>query len=182
MTTLNSLITTLSSLLVEIKSQCKVDDDYLYSERALINFSGHPINVETKGGGVLTIPTAKDDKGNTWALKVSQSVNGQVTDKHQDLDVGGDTIAIHSRSRKNGSAPHLVLWCKDTGEEITVPFDRCYRYPSALEGILPIVSAMTGNCFASNCALLPMTAPHENPTRNEKGWIVSVKGLRFNEG
>ena len=135
----------------------------------MINLTGHPINVEQSSGGVLTIPTAKDQSGNTWALKVVSAPSTL------SQDVG---IHLYSPSTSIGE---LFLFCKETKEEIAVPFDTCYRYPSALKGMTPIVSAMTGSCLASNCALLPMTAPHENPTRNEKGWIVSVKGLRFNK-
>ena len=135
----------------------------------MINLTGHPINVESSGG-VLTIPTAKDQSGNTWALKVVSAPSTL------SQDVG---IHLYSPSTSIGE---LFLFCKATGEEIAIPFDTCYRYPSALNGMTPIVSAMTGSCLASKTALLPMTAPHENPTRNEKGWIVSVKGLRFNKG
>ena len=127
----------------------------------MINLTGHPINVQSSDG-VLTIPTAKDQSGNTWALKVVSTPSALSQD-----------VGIHLYSPSN-STGELFLFCKETKEEIVVVL------LSALEGMTPIVSAMTGNCFASNTALLPMTAPHENPTRNEKGWIISVKGLRFN--
>lgn len=177
MTKLNTLILDFQNALgiAHIKSQATVDGRYKYHPSTLLNLTGHPINVETNSGGVLILDVAKDQNGNTWSLKVVQ----QATDKHQDLDIGGDTIAIHSASTNNGD---LVLWCKETKEEIAVPFDSPYCFPSAFTGMTPIVSAMTGSHFASNTVLLPMTAPHENPTRNEKGWIVSVKGLRFNKG
>lgn len=143
--------------------------------RYMINLTGHPINVESSGG-VLTIPTAKDQSGNTWALKVVSAPS----DLSQVIYQSGEPL-IHLYSPST-SIGELFLFCKETKEEIAVPFDTCYRYPSALNGMTPIVSAMTGSCLASKTALLPMTAPHENPTRNEKGWIVSVKGLRFNKG
>lgn len=146
--------------------------DFQSKGTSLVNLTGHPINVETTNG-VQEIPVAKDSNGCTWALKVLQ----QKTGKHHDLDIGGAVIAIHSASTNNGD---LVLWCKETKEEVAVPFDSTFRFPKAFEGMTPIVSAMTGNCFASDTVLMPMTAPHENPTRNEKGWIVSVKGLRLN--
>lgn len=163
MTTLNSLIQNLSKENIAHKMGNETVDH-------MINLTGHPINVDHKGNGVLTIPTAKDQSGNTWALKVVSAPS------ELSQDVG---IQLYSPSRSQGE---LFLFCKATGGEIAIPFDSPYRYPSALEGMTPIVSAMTGGRFASKTVLLPMTAPHENPTRNEKGWIVSVKGLRFNEG
>jgi hypothetical protein len=164
-TTLNTLIHDFMGSylgIVKIKSQ----------STNLLNLTGHPINVETTNG-VYVIGVAKDRYGQTWSLKVNQVA----TDKYCDIDLGGGKVAIHSRSEDNGD---LVLWCKETKEEVIVPFDSPYRFPSAFDGVTLIVSAMTGNRFASNTVLMPMTAPHENPTRNEKGWIVSVKGLRFN--
>lgn len=162
MTDLTTLIQNLSKTIIPHKMGNQTVDH-------MINLTGHPINVD-QSGGVLTIPTAKDQSGNTWALKVVSAPS------ELNQDVG---IQLYSPSRSQGE---LFLFCKATGEEIAIPFDSPYRYPSALDGMTPIVSAMTGGRFASKTVLLPMTAPHENPTRNEKGWIVSVKGLRFNEG
>lgn len=164
--------TTLNSLIHDFLS-CTLSIQIRSRDTFWINLTGHPINVETTNG-VYVIDVAKDRYGQTWSLKVNQVA----TEKYCDADLGGaGKFAIHSRSENNGD---LVLWCKETKEEVVVPIDGSYRFPSAFTGMTPIVSAMTGGCFASNTVLLPMTAPHENPTRNEKGWIVSVKGLRFN--
>jgi hypothetical protein len=140
-----------------------------------LNLTGHDINVEATGGGIVTFETAKDDKGNTWSLRVISDLpylNREVSIKNQD-------IALYSRSTSRGK---LSLYCKETKEEVEFPFgDTTYRFPVLLDGkCTPIVSAIASTPFASGTVVVPMTAPNENPTRNDKGWIISVKGLRFN--
>ena len=140
-----------------------------------LNLTGHDINVEATGGGIVTFETAKDDKGNTWSLRVISDLpylNREVSIKNQ-------YIALYSRSTSRGK---LSLYCKETKEEVEFPFgDTTYRFPVLLDGkCTPIVSAIASTPFASGTVVVPMTAPNENPTRNDKGWIISVKGLRFN--
>ena len=141
-----------------------------------LNLTGHDINVEATGGGIVTFETAKDNQGNTWSLRVISSpptLNREVS-IHPNQD-----IALYSPSTSLGE---LSLYCKETKEEVEFPFgDTTYRFPVLLDGkCTPIVSAIASTPFACGTVVVPMTAPNENPTRNEKGWIVSVKGLRFN--
>lgn len=138
--------------------------NYIFSNNEnVINLTGHPINVAT-GRGVTTIPTAKCESGYTWSLRVTQTMS----DPEMTIANGDSEITVFGATRSTG----LSLFCKETKESIDI-------------GSIPttvhiVVSAMVGSALPSRTALLPMTAPHENPTRNEKGWITSVKGLRFN--
>ena len=139
----------------------------------IINLTGHDLNVAVgTGGNAITIPTAKDSSGNTWSIRVSQeNSSGHTT---------GSVMGVEIKLFGHTQTTHLSLFCKETKEELALSTDE--EFPTELTGMLPVVSAMVGGLLPFSTALQPMTSPSENPTRNEKGWIIAVKGLKFNEG
>lgn len=133
-----------------------------FAFNSLINLTGHPINVESDNG-VITISPVKVD-GHSFSIRVDSNPSSKV----KTLESG---IAIYSSKTFQG----LSLVSSNRENPIAIPFN-----VDDLNGLTPIVSALASSAMQGTDHLVPMTAPDENPTRNEKGWIVSVKGLRLN--
>ena len=134
--------------------------DFAFGFGSLVNLTGHPINVETDSG-VITIPPVKVD-GKTVSIRVDSNPSS----KMETLESG---IAIFSSKTFQG----LSLVSSNRENPVSIPFN-----VDDLNGLTPIVSALASSAMQGTNHLVPMTAPDESPTRNEKGWIISVKGLR----
>ncbi len=125
----------------------------------LLNLTPHPIKIVIGADDqTITIPPM----GATVRVStVSGSQIGLTTFEGFDIPLFG--------SSETGE---VVLINRDGSEQ---PFSSILENPE----VTYIVSGMAGAALKHRTDILvPMTAPSDKPVRNEKGWIVAVRGLK----